>query len=56
MKRSDVNYWDVIFIRYYYCLDHQLECEVYWKSYCRTHKILEPIEEWVSREYDEDMF
>lgn len=56
MKRKDIDYWWVLCNIHNYSMEHQLECEVYWKSYCRIHKILEPIEEWVSREYDEDMF
>ena len=53
MKRSEVDYWGVMFYRHEWCKDHQLECEVRFESYYRIHKIICSLDLfWTSRDWD----
>lgn len=57
MEWKDIDYWMLILDRYYWLQEKQMECDVYFKSYIRLNRILNKMDdEWVSREYDEDMF
>lgn len=56
-SRSKVDYWDIIFNRCDWCRDNQLWDERTLENYMRLKRIINNWDnEWISREYDEDMF
>lgn len=56
-SRSNVDYWDVIFNKCERCKDNQLWDEKTVDEYMRLTRIINNWDnEWISREYDEDMF
>ncbi len=57
MERKDIDYRDIIFNRCDWCRDNQLWDERTLENYMRLKIIINKWDnEWVSREYDEDMF
>lgn len=57
MERKDIDYRDIIFNRCDWCRDNQLWDERTLENYMRLTRIINKWDnEWVSREYDEDMF
>lgn len=56
-SRSKVDYWDIIFNKCERCKDNQLWDEKTIDEYMRLTNIINHRDnEWISREYDEDMF
>lgn len=56
-SRSKVDYWDIIFNRCDWCRDNQLWDERTLENYMRLKRTIDKWDdEWISREYDEDMF
>jgi len=56
-SRSKVDYWDVIFNKCERCKNNQLWDEKVIDEYIRLTNIISHWDsEWISREYDEDMF
>jgi hypothetical protein len=56
-SRSNVDYWDIIFNKCERCKNNQLWDEKTVDEYIRLTNIINHRDsEWISREYDEDMF
>jgi len=56
-SRSNVDYWDIIFNKCERCKNNQLWDEKIIDEYIRLTNIINHRDsEWISREYDEDMF